>query len=216
MSINKTYAVFGLGKYGTAVAAELTNAGAEVIAVDLRQDAVDAAGLFLPTCKCADVTDPEVIRQLGIGNVDTVIIAMADSLEASVMATILCKEAGVQTVITKCADEIHKKISEKVGADLVVFPESESGTRLAKNLLSSGFVDLLELTEGVSMVELEVRDAWVGKSLAELNLRKKYALNVVALHMGAAIVTAIDPMMPLNKDMKLIVIADTEKLTKLK
>ncbi|MBQ4081930.1 MAG: TrkA family potassium uptake protein, partial [Clostridia bacterium] len=97
-----------------------------------------------------------------------------------------------------------------------VFPESESGTRLAKNLLSSGFVDLLELTEGVSMVELEVRDAWVGKSLAELNLRKKYALNVVALHMGAAIVTAIDPMMPLSKDMKLIVIADTEKLTKLK
>ena len=103
MSINKTYAVFGLGRYGTAVARELVKSGAEVIAVDRDERLVAAAAPFVPVCKCADVTDPEVIGQLGIANVDVVIVAMASSLEAAVMTTMLCKEAGVPSVIVKCA-----------------------------------------------------------------------------------------------------------------
>ena len=182
MKINKTYAIFGLGGYGRAVAKELVNNGAEVLAVDMNDELVNGAVGELPYCKCADITDAEVIKRLGIANVDTVIIAMAQNLEASVMATMLCKEVGVETVIAKCANEMNKKILEKVGADKVVFPESESGIRLAKNLLSSGFVDLIELSENASMIELDVRPEWEGKSLLELNLRKKYAMNIVAIN----------------------------------
>lgn len=216
MSINKTYAVFGLGRYGNAVAKELVASGAEVIAVDIDEDIVNNAATELPICRCADITDPKVIKQLSIGEVDTVIIAMASNLEASVMAIILCKEAGVNTVITKCANEIHKKIYEKVGADKVVFPENESGTRLAKNLLSSGFIDMVELTSDISMVELDIKEEWLDKSLAQLNLRKKYSLNVVAVKSNDKVDTLVDPNMPLESNMKLIVIADISKLGKLK
>ena len=216
MSIKKTYAVFGLGRYGVAVARELVLSGAEVIAVDLDEKIVNAAADELPICKCADITDPEVIRQLGISNVDVVIIAMASKLEASVLAITLCKEMGVKTVIAKCANEMHRKIFTQVGADKVVFPENESGTRLAKNLLSSGFVDMVSLAKNVSMIELDMKPEWVGKNLIELNLRKKYSINVVAIRKGDSVSVDIDPHAQLEAQDKLIVIANTAKLSKLK
>ena len=216
MSIQRSYAVFGLGRYGRAVARELIRGGADVLAVDMNETVVNSAANELPLCKCANVTDPEVIKQLGIGNMDVVIIAMAGSLEASVMATMLCKEAGVSTVIAKCANEMNSRILSRVGADKVVFPEYESGIRLAKNLLSAGFVDVIELSKEVSMVELKVRPDWVGKTLIELNLRRKYGINVVALRRGEDISVGIDPEKPLAKDLRLIVIGSTEKLSKLK
>ena len=216
MSMKKSYAVFGLGRYGIAVARELADNGAEVIAVDSDERIVNAAAAELPICKCADITDPEVIRQLGIANVDVVIIAMANNLEASVMAVTLCKEIGVKTVIAKCANEMHQKILSRVGADKVVFPENESGIRLAKNLLSSGFVDMVSLAKNVSMIELDVKPEWRGKNLIELNLRKKYSINVVALRRGDMVSVDIDPREPLTDRVKLIVIANAEKLSKLK
>ena len=214
--MKNTYAVFGLGRYGTAVARELVENGMEVIAIDMDQRIVNTVADDLPICKCADITDPEVIRQLGIGNVDVVIVAMANNLEASVMAVTLCKEAGVKTVIVKCANEMHQKILTRVGADQVVIPEHESGIRLAKNLLSSGFVDMVSLAKNVSMIELEVKPEWVGKNLIELHLRKKYSVNVVALRKGDMVSVDIDPYAALDGSDKLIVIANTEKLAKLK
>ena len=187
MGINQTYAVFGLGRYGRSVAKELAENGAEVVAVDNREAVVNAAISEIPYCKCADV-----------------------------MATMLCKELGVKTVIAKCATEINCKILTKVGADRVVFPESESGIHLAKNLLSSGFMDIIELSQDVSMVEMEVKQQWIGKNLIELNLRKKYSINVVAIIEGKNVNTNIDPEEPLTQDMRLIVIANRAKLNKLK
>jgi trk system potassium uptake protein TrkA len=216
MSIHKSYAVFGLGRYGTAVARELAKNGAEVLAVDMKESNVNAAAQDIPVCKCADVTDIEVLRQLDIANFDVVIIAMAGNLEASVMATTLCKELGVKTVIVKCANEMHQKILSRVGADQVVFPESESGVRLAKNLLSAGFVDLLEISRDVSMVEVSVQPEWVGKSLLELNLRRKYGINIVAIREGGRVSVSIDPEKPLSKEARLLVIGNTARMGKLK
>ena len=216
MKAKKTYAVFGLGRYGIAVARELVENGMEVIAVDAEQKIVNDAAAYLPVCKCADVTDSEVISRLGIGNIDTVIVCMASNLEASVMAVTLCKEAGVKNVIAKCANEMQQKILLSVGADQVVFPENESGIRLAKNLLSSGFIDMISLSKSVSMVEIDVRDEWCGKNLIELNLRKKYGFNIVAIKRGEAVNVNIDPEQPLEAETTLIVIANINKLGKLK
>lgn len=216
MSINRTYAVLGLGRYGRSVAEELVRNGAEVLAVDSNEEYVKDASATIPVCKCADITDPEVIQQLGIAEMDVVVVAMASSLEASVMAITLCKEAGVKTVIAKTGDEMQQKIMSRVGADAVVFPEKESGIRLAKNLLSAGFADLIELSDEVSMVEMDAKEAWIGKTLIQLDLRKKYSMNVVAIRQGNAIVTDIDPQKPLEADMKLIVIANLKQLKKLK
>lgn len=216
MSINKTYGVFGLGRYGMAVATELVNSGAEVLAVDMAEERVHSAAEFIPYCKCADVTDPDVIKQLGIGQLDVVIIAMAQSFEASVMATMLCKQAGVGTVIVKSSDDMHSEILARVGADKVMTPETESGKRLAKNLLSSGFVDVIELSDEFSMVELDVKKEWLGKSLIELDLRRKYGINIVALRKDGKISCSINPDEPLKEGTELVVIADVKKLSKLR
>ena len=184
MKKKKTYAVFGLGRYGQAVATELVEGGMEVLAVDARQAIVNDLAAKLPICKCADVTDPEVIARLGIADIDTVIICMASNL--------------------------------RVGADEVVFPEKESGVRLAKNLLSSGFIDMISLSKDTSMVEIEIKPEWIGKNLIELNLRKKYGFNIVALREGKKITVDIDPEEPLEKDVTLIVLANTTKLAKFK
>ena len=216
MNAKKTYAVFGLGRYGTAVAKELVDNGMEVIAIDAEQKIVNDAVAYLPVCKCADVTDAEVISRLGIGNIDVVIVCMAGNLEASVMAITLCKEAGVKTVIAKCSNEMQQKILLRVGADQVVFPENESGIRLAKNLLSSGFIDMISLSKDVSMVEIDVKDEWCGKNLIELNLRKKYGFNIVAIKKGEKVSVNINPEQMLDAETSLIVIANTTKLAKLK
>lgn len=214
--MNKTYAVFGLGRYGQAVAKELINHGAEVIAVDMDEEIVNDAVSEIPFCKCADVTDIEVIKQLGIANVDVVIIAMADSLEASVMATMLCKEVGVEQVIVKCGNDMNCRILKKVGADKVVFPEMESGVRLAKNLISANFIDIIELSKDISMVEINVRKEWIGKSPVQLNLRQKYGINIVATRQNDSVDIEIDPEKPLEKGMSLIVAAKVDKLEKLR
>ena len=216
MSINKTYAVLGLGRYGRAVAEELVNNGAEVLAVDIDPNNVNNAIETIPVCKCADITEPETIKRLGISNIDNVIVAMANNLEASVLAVALCKEVGVKNVIVKCGNEMHQKILERVGADKVIFPEKESGKRLAKNLLTSGFSEMIELSDEVSMVEIDVREEWTGKTLIELGLRQKYSINVVAIREDDKISTTVDPTLPLKKGWQLIVIANTLKLQKLR
>lgn len=216
MSIKQSYAVFGLGRYGLSVAKELASHGADVLAVDSNENIVNSISAELPLCKCADVTDAETLKQLGIANFDVVIIAMASRLEASVMAVMLCKEAGVETVIAKCANETHRSILYKVGADKVVLPESEAGIRLAKNLLSSGFIDAVTLSDDVSLVELDAKTEWIGKTLIELNLRKKYNLNVVAIRRGEDLQITVDPTEPIVKDEKLIILTTRQSLRKLR
>lgn len=213
--MKKSYAVFGLGRYGTTVVRELVKNGAEVLAVDMDEAVIENAKTDIPICKCADVTSLDVLTQLGVANIDTVIIAMASHLEESVMAVMLCKELGVPNVVVKAATELNKKILVKVGADKVVIPEYESGVRLAKEVLHSGFVDVVDLSSEISMIELEVKDEWVGKNLIELDLRKKYSLNVVAIKMGDEVIAAIDPNMPLSREMILLVIADVSKIEKI-
>ena len=216
MSINKTYAVFGLGRYGLAVAKELCSNGAEVIAVDRNEYIVENLVGELPVCKCADVTDPAVLEQLGISNVDTVIISMAGGLEASVMAVMLCKDAGVKEIIVKCGSEMHSRIFKSMGADRVIFPENESGKRLAKDLLSSGFIDVATLSDDISIVEMSAQKKWLGKTLRELDIRKNYGLNVIALINDGKTELVTDPDTVLDDDTKLIVIASKNDIEKIK
>lgn len=216
MKFHKSYAVFGLGRYGRAVVKELLDSGASVLAVDCNQKTVDALVKEIPLVKCADVTDPNVVKQLGVSELDVVVIAMAENFEASVMATLLCKEQKVPTVIVKCANEAHCAILKKVGADQAVVPESESGIRLAKNLLSSGFVDIADISEEISVLEIPVKTEWIGKNLIELELRKKYHMNVVALKQKGVIDISFRAETPLEQDSQLIVIADKNKLSTIK
>ena len=213
--MSKSYAVFGLGRYGRAVVKELLNNGAEVLAVDQDRRIVDELVDEFPVCKCADITEAGVIEQLGISDVDVVVISMAKSFEASIMATMLCKEANVKKVIVKCSDEAQCKILKKIGADDVILPESESGTRLAKNILSSGFIDIADITDKISILEIDIKNEWLGKTLRELDLRKKYNINVMAFKNGNDVFFAT-PDILIEGGVKMIVMTDKKGVDFLK
>lgn len=211
----KEYGVLGLGKFGMAVAVTLAESGNSVIAVDMDPDRVDEAAQIVTCAMVADVTNPEVLDNLGIRNLDCVIIGVSTNMQASIMATILTKEEGVRFVVAKAENEIHKHILEKVGADKIVFPEAEMGTRLARNLMGGEFVDLVELSKEFSMVEMPVPEAWIGKSLRQLDVRGTYGLNIIGVKRGDNLKVNLNPENPMEKEMTLVIVGKNSDFAKI-
>ena len=198
--MDKQYAVIGLGKFGYAVAQTLSQAGKQVLAVDKDQELVQEIADYVTYAARADVTDSRVFESLGISNMDVVIIG---------------KEAGVPLVIAKGMNQMHAKILKKIGADRVVMAEIETGIRLGKNLISGGFQDFFMLSDSFSMVELAVPDSWINHNLEELNLRKKYEINVIAIKKGETICVNIHPEENLCMGEILILAGENKALAKL-
>lgn len=184
MSKKKEFVVFGLGKFGRSIAEELANNGCEVLAIDKNDEIIQEISDVVTHAVQADVTDEEALISLGIRNFDVAIIAISQDMQSSIMATILAKELGVPYVLAKAQNDIHKKVLEKVGADKVVFPEREMGARIANSLSTENFVDYIELSSEYSIVEISVKDSWVGKTLKELNIRATHGLNIMAIRRG--------------------------------
>ena len=182
--MSKQYAVIGLGKFGFSVATTLAQAGKEVLAVDKDAESVQEIADLVTYAARADITDSRVFASLGISNMDVVIVGISENMESSILATLQAKEAGVPLVIAKGMSQMHANILKKVGADRVVMAESETGIRLGKSLISGGFQDFFMLSDSFSMVELPVPEEWTGHNLEELDLRKKYSINVIAVKDG--------------------------------
>lgn len=213
--MKKSFAVLGLGKFGESVAIELTNSGCEVLAVDINKERVQDISDTVTYAVTADVCDTETMKTLGISNMDAVIVAITKNLNASIMATIFAKEAGVPHVIAKSSDEIHTKILEKVGADQTIIPEHESGIRIARRLVSGNVLDFFELSQRIRMVEINVKPNWIGKSLRALNLRQKRNINVIAIRQNDEINLTFDPDEPLADNITLLVAVDKKDLDQL-
>ena len=129
----------------------------------------------------ADATDIDSLKTLGVSNFDVAVVAISQDMQSSIMATMLVKDLGVNYIIAKAQNELHKKVLERIGADRIVFPERERGARLARNLVANNIMDYIELSDKYSIVEIGVRDEWIGKTLVELNMRARFGLNVVAI-----------------------------------
>lgn len=181
MSKKKQFAILGLGRFGMSVAKTLSKNGYDVMAIDINAENVQIASEFVTHAVRADISDELSLRALGIGNFDVVIIAIAEHMEASMMATLVCKEIGIPYVMAKAKDDMQKKILEKIGADRVVFPEREMGARIANSLMFGNFVEFMELSEEFGIAEFEPLEEWIGKTLAQTEIRAKYGLNVVAI-----------------------------------
>lgn len=213
--MKKSFIILGLGKFGESIARELINADCDVLAVDINRERVQNISADVTYAVQADVCDAETMKSLGLSNMDAAIIAITSNLNASIMATILLKEAGVPYVIAKAKDEIHKKILIKVGADKIVIPEHESGLRIARHLISGNVLDFIELSHNIRMVEIQVKPEWVGGSLRSLDLRKKYRINVVAIRQNDEINPAPDPDDPLSADQTMLITVNKKDLDKL-
>ena len=192
--MSKQYAVIGLGKFGFSVATTLAQAGKEVLAVDKDAEPVQEIADLVTYAARADITDSRVFASLGISNMDVVIVGISENMESSILATLQAKEAGVPLVIAKGMSQMHANILKKVGADRVVMAESETGIRLGKSLISGGFQDFF---------------------LEELDLRKKYSINVIAVKDGEDIRVTVNPKTLLRAEEVLILIGENKELAKL-
>lgn len=211
----KEFVVFGLGRFGRSVATTLAESGCEVLVVDNDEDKIQAMADSVTYAVKADVCDSEIIETLGISNFDGAIVAIGENLEASVMITILVKELGIPFVLAKAQTDIHAKVLKKVGADTVVFPEKETGIRIAHNLIMGNLFNAIELSSTTSMMEIDVPESWVGESITELNLRVKYRVNVIALKHNSELNINFNPEEKLRKEDILIVIGKNDTLNKL-
>lgn len=182
--MNKQFAVLGLGSFGRSVALSLEKMGCDVMVVDDSYEKIQEISDKVSYAMKADVTDKDALQALGARNLDGAVVAVSEHPEANIMATLLCKEMGIPLVVAKAKDKLQGTILEKVGADSVVYPEIEMGSRIAKSMVANEFVDWIELSNDYSIVEIAVPRRWEGKSLAELDVRKKYGITVVGVMQG--------------------------------
>ena len=213
--MKKQFAVFGLGSFGESVAVTLQQLGCEVVAVDNHMEHVQEISEQVSYAIKADAGDPEVIKSLGTRNLDGVVVAVADDMEASVMATLVSKEIGVPYVIAKAKNELHATILKKIGSDAVIFPEMEMGVRVAKTLMSSNFADWIALSPDYSIIEIATPKEWVGQSLQQLDVRRSHDVNVVGIKVGEDVEVNPDPERTLQEDMTLIIIGSNYALEKI-
>lgn len=177
----KTFAVIGLGRFGRTIAAELFNMGCEVLAVDKSMELVNLVSDSVTRAVCADAKNEENLRELGIKNYDCVIVSIGNDLTDSVLITLTLKEMGISELVCKARDLQHKKLLEKIGANKVIIPEQEAGIKTAVSLVSNNIMDIINLSDEYSIADIAVLESWKGKTIAELDIRKKYKVNVVAV-----------------------------------
>ncbi len=175
------FAVIGLGRFGMMLARLLAEDGADVIAVDIDKECVDDIRDQVSLAVCLDATDVEALKSQGIDKVDVAIVGVGKSFENSVLATVTLKELGIPTVISRATSRVRAEILARVGADDVVNPEKESALRWKSRLLAPSIMDRIELAEGASLVQLQSPDSFNDKTLAQLDLRKTYRVNIVAI-----------------------------------
>lgn len=174
-------AVIGLGKFGKAVALELSRGGAEVLAVDTSERLVEDVADEVAVAVAFDATDVANLKAYNVGHMDAVVVAMATSFEASVMVTMHCKTLGAKLVYAKALNSMQESVLRRIGADSVVKPEQDMGGRLADHLLHDRVMEFVQLPEGFALRRVKVPAAWDGKSLAELNLLATHRLNLVQI-----------------------------------
>lgn len=177
----KEFAVIGLGRFGKTVATSLASSGAQVLVLDQDENALQEVSDAVTHTIRGEATSASTINQLGLGNYDAAVIAMSSNLESNIMATILVKEAGVPFIVVKAKTELEGRVLKKVGADKVIYPEKETGMRLANHLMHDNYFEAVELSEEYSIVDVDIPQDWIGKSLKTLNIRAKYGVNVIGV-----------------------------------
>ena len=211
----KTFAVIGLGRFGTSVAQTLCALGHEVLAVDRDENRVAAVADSVTHAIVADTTDERALKRIGIRNFDCVILSVGDDIRASILSTVLMKEQGAPYVIAKASDALHAKLLEKTGADKVVLPEHEAGIRLARSLVSGSIIDYLDLSDKYSITETRIPEKWAGKTLIDLNVRRNYDVSVIAIRRGEEILVTLDPKAPLQRGDVLVMIGTNAGLSRI-
>jgi len=205
-------AVIGLGRFGFNLAVTLEELGCEVLAVDKKMDLVQNIVSKVTHAVQADVTHEDSFRQLGLGNFDVIVIAIGSSIQSSILAALVAMESDVDQVVAKASSELHRKALQKIGVNHVVYPEKDSGIKLAHNLMSVNMIEFLEITPDYQVAEIIIKDAFAGKTLREADLRNRFGLNVLAIRNGDKINVLPQADDVLHEGAMLVVLGHTKDL----
>ena len=209
---NKSFAVIGLGQFGMTLAVTLAESDCDVLAIDDKEENIEEISEKVTYAVKADVREPGILKALGVQNVDVAIIAVAENLEASISATMQAKDLGVPFVGAKSMNSLHGRILDKIGADKIIYPEQAMGLRVARNLLSGGYLDVFELSAEFSMAEFSIPESWVGKSLIDLNVRERFHINIIGIKQGENVTVDLKPSEPLPDRCSIIAIGKNKDL----
>ena len=216
---NKSFAVIGLGQFGMTLAVTLAESDCDVLAIDDKEE--DEIKAFMKEIikkgpKVVVVTmgekgslayDGNEFYKYGIVPCDVV-----DTMEASISATMQAKDLGVPFVVAKSMNSLHGRILDKIGADKIIYPEQSMGLRVARNLMSGGYLDVFELSAEFSMAEFSMPVSWIGKNLLDLNVRERFHINIIGIKQGENVTVDLDPSEPLPDNCSIIAIGKNKDL----
>lgn len=211
----KDFAIIGLGRFGSALVQTLADMGHQVLAIDISEERVQYMSEIATHAVQADAMDEEILKELGIKNFDVVVVAIGHDVQASILVALLLKEMGVKTVVAKALNAMHGKVLEKIGVDKVVYPERDMAIRLAHHLVTTNFLDSIELSEDYSIFEIKTPARMVGKSLGQLALRAKCGISIIAIKTPERIIAAPGAEDVLGPDDILVAIGKKKNMERL-
>ncbi len=192
--MKQNFAIIGLGRFGGSICRTLAAAGQEVLAIDTNEEQVNEYMNVATHAVVANAQDEAALRALGLRNFDTVVVAIGEDIQASILVTLMLKEMGVPKVLAKAQNEYHARVLEKIGADKVVHPERDMGVRIGHHLISKNIMDYLELSEKYTIAEVKVTDKkFINKTLGELNFRQRFNLNVIGIRRNNELIISPGP-----------------------
>ncbi|ASJ52673.1 potassium channel family protein [Brevibacillus porteri] len=210
--MSKQFAIIGMGRFGSSVARTLYEMDYEVMGIDENEERINENIQYVTHAVAADSTDERALKEIGIRNFDVVVVAIGVDIQASILTVLTLKDLGVKKIVAKAQNERHGQVLYKVGADRVVFPERDMGVRVAHNLISSNVLDFIELAEDYSVAEVVVSSKLVGQNLRQLDIRKKYEVNVIAIKSGDKFNIAPSPDEVIQYGDVLVVIGNNKDL----
>ena len=212
----KIFGVLGLGIFGRTVVEELNKFEQEVIALDRYENLVQDVADMATKAAVGDITDIEFLKAVGIAQCDVVVIATGNTLESSVLAIMHCKKLGVKTILAKAKNATYEEVLYGIGATKVITPERDSGKRVASNMLRHHIKNIIHIEDNIAMIEFSIPDSWVGKSLAQLDLRHKYDLNLIGIRKKStsSLDTSINPNQAFEANTEVVAIANDNTFEK--
>ncbi|MDE6845209.1 MAG: TrkA family potassium uptake protein [Lachnospiraceae bacterium] len=210
----KSILLVGLGRFGRHVAEKLYELNHQVMAVDWKEERVDSILPFVTNAQIGDSTNPDFLMSLGIRNFDFCIVAIGDNFQSSLETTSLLKELGAKLVVSRAASDVHAKFLLKNGADEIVYPERQLATWTAIRYSADHIFDYIELDDEHAIYEVQVPEDWVGKTVGELDVRKKYSLNIMALKEDGILNLAITPETGITANQTMLVLGTIKQVQK--
>lgn len=214
--IKKQVVIVGLGRFGTSVALNLARKGHEIMAIDIKEENLHHISNKVARCINADIKNQDVLDNLNLSDIDAAIIGIGEDIAASVISVITMRNAGIPTIVAKAKDDTHATILTELGATKTIFPERDTGNRVANNLFSDNILDLFQLSDDYSITEIVAPKSFHNKTVEEIGVRQNHKINIIAIRTGSNINAEIKHDTQINENDSLYIVGSKKAIDKFK